>query len=231
VTTPLPTIPWVEPATVPEATRLQKEAMGRVVVEGDIDPDKVRWIAGVDASITRDKTRMIGAICLLSWPQLTVEDVVLETEKVAFPYVPGYLSFREVPVLLKAAAKLPVQPDLVIVDGQGIAHPRRLGLASHLGLVTGWRTIGCAKSRLVGDCGELAQEKGSAVPCSDRGEMVVHLVRTRTGVKPVWVSPGHGVGHEAAVRWVLATTTRYRLPEPTRAAHREAGRYRRNLDA
>lgn len=231
MTPPLPTVPWVEPASVKDATRLQREAAEQVVTEGVVDPDRVRWIAGVDASITRDKTRMIGAICLLSWPRLTVEDVVLETEKVAFPYVPGYLSFREVPVLLKAARKLTVLPDLVIVDGQGIAHPRRLGLASHLGLVTGWTTIGCAKSRLVGDCGEVGQEKGSVEPCEDGGEIVASLVRTRTGVKPVWISSGHGIEREDAVRWVLRTTTRYRLPEPIRAAHREAGNYRRNLDA
>ena len=225
------TVAWVSPDSIQHARSLQEELAGEVDRTGSLDPAKVHFIAGVDASISRDKTRMIGSICLLRWPHLTVEDVRIQTLSVAFPYVPGYLSFREVPVLLKAAEQLTTPPDLVIVDGQGIAHPRRLGLASHLGLVTGWRTIGCAKSRLIGDCAEPEDEKGSSMSCMDRGEEIARVVRTRDGVKPVWVSTGHRISLDDAVRWILRTVTRYRLPEPIRVAHNEAGQFRRTTIA
>ncbi|MCB2200681.1 deoxyribonuclease V [bacterium] len=231
MTDPGGTVPWIEPGSIQQARSLQEELSERVDRNGELDNDSVRFIAGVDASISRDKTHMIGAISLLRWPQLTVEDVSIETLGVAFPYVPGYLSFREVPVLLKAAEHLTHFPDLVIVDGQGIAHPRRLGLASHLGLVTGWRTIGCAKSRLIGECEEPGRNKGAFKPCLHKDEEVARLVRTRDGVKPVWISTGHGISLENAVKWVLRTAIRYRLPEPIRVAHKAAGRFRRSTIA
>ena len=221
-------LPWEMPASIQDAKAMQEALSGQVERTGIVSPDEVRWIAGVDASISRDGERMIGCICLLSWPRLVLEDVVITTDRVAFPYVPGYLSFREVPVLLKAAERLQVVPDLTMVDGQGIAHPRRLGLASHFGLVTGWRTLGCAKNRLVGECGEPGNEKGSTSPCMVGEEQVATVVRSRTGVKPLWISTGHGIDPDHAVEWVLACTTRYRLPEPVRAAHRQAAEYRRN---
>jgi deoxyribonuclease V len=218
---------WRPPEDVADARRIQEQLRGRLVLEGGPSPRSVEAIAGVDASITVDKLHMIGAVVLMSWPALEVLEVAVATDRVVFPYVPGYLSFREIPVLLAAAEKLSRSPDLVIVDGQGIAHPRRMGLAAHLGLVTGLPTVGCAKSRLVGRCEEPARDKGSWTPCYDGSERIGSLLRTRAAVKPVWVSPGHGVGQRQAREWVLRTAERYRLPEPVRAAHRAAGSRRR----
>ncbi len=215
------------PGDVREARRIQEKLRGELVIEGDPAPETVRTIAGVDASITRFEKRMIGAVVLLSWPEMKVLESRTAVMEATFPYIPHYLSFREIPVLLKAAEQLTVNPDLVIVDGQGYAHTRRMGLASHLGLVTGWATIGAAKSPLVGECAEPLAEKGSWCECRDRGEKVGHILRTRTGVKPLWVSPGNGIGFDAARDWVLRATTRYRLPEPTRLAHHTASAERR----
>ncbi len=137
-----------------------------------------------------------------------------------FPYVPGYLSFREIPAVLAVLERLTVRPDVILCDGQGIAHPRRCGLASHLGVVSGLPTIGVAKSRLVGDHDEPGLNRGDWVPLMDKGEIIGAVLRTRTGVKPIYVSIGHRVGLETAIRLVLACTPRFRLPETTRAADR-----------
>jgi len=225
----LPRIAWRTPRNVAEARVIQEELAGRLVETVEVEEDGIRLIAGVDASISRDGEWMIGSICLLSWPDLVQEDRVIACSRVAFPYIPGYLSFREVPVLLEAAAKLAQRPDLALVDGHGIAHPRRLGLASHLGLVTGWRTVGCAKKRLVGICPNPGMHKGDWEECRDRGEVVGYIVRTRSGVKPVWVSSGYGVSPVSAREWVVRTATRYRLPDPIRCAHRQAGEFRRTV--
>jgi len=222
-------IPWTVPGSMEEARAIQDELRSRVVRDGVIPEKRVRWIAGVDASITRDGRKMIGAICLLSWPGLEVEEIVSATDEMTFPYVPGYLSFREIPVLLRAATQLQKSVDLAIVDGQGVAHPRRLGLASHFGLVTGWNTIGCAKSRLTGAAADPGEERGARSALLDGGERIGTVLRTRTSVAPVWVSVGHGIGLDDAERWVLRTAHRFRLPEPVRCAHREAGNVRRRL--
>jgi deoxyribonuclease V len=137
-----------------------------------------------------------------------------------FPYVPGYLSFREIPAVLAVLERLSVRPDLVLCDGQGIAHPRRFGLASHIGVLTGLPTVGVAKSRLVGTHGEPGRERGDWVPLMDKDEIIGAVLRTRAGVKPIYVSIGHRVALETAIAFVLACTTRYRLPETTRAADR-----------
>ncbi len=204
-----------------EAVAIQRRLAADVrVADG---PGEVRLVAGVDVSVgDRAHHTRTGkaAVVVLQWPGLApVEQSVVEAD-VSFPYVPGLLSFREIPVLLPAFERLQHTPDLLIVDGQGIAHPRRLGLASHLGLVFDVPSIGCAKSRLVGDSpAPLPAERGAIEPIIDRGRQVGTLVRTRTGVKPLWVSPGHRVGLDFAAGWVLATGAGYRLPEPTRLAH------------
>jgi deoxyribonuclease V len=141
-----------------------------------------------------------------------------------FPYVPGLLSFREIPVLVEAGARLETRPEVLLVDGQGRAHPRRLGIATHLGLVWDVPTIGCAKSRLVGETrGMVGEGRGCRRLLYDRGEAVGVLLRTRTGVKPMWISPGHRMDIESAARIALACTGRYRIPEPIRAAHQLVG--------
>ncbi len=222
-------VPCQLPKSVAEARDMQEKLARRVRIEGAPSVESVHLIAGVDASITIDKQRMIGAICILSWPLLEIVETAIVTEPDKFPYVPGLLAFREVPVLLKAARKLNRTPDLAVVDGHGYAHPRRVGIASHLGVVTGWTTIGCAKRRLIGSKSMPGPEKGDRIACFDGDERIGTVVRSRSNVAPVWVSPGHNIGQKAAVDWVLDLSTRYRLPEPIRAAHRAAGSFRKSF--
>jgi deoxyribonuclease V len=205
-----------------EAQAIQRRLAPLVVRTGT--PEHVRFIAGTDISVGgRESGGGLAAVVVLRWPGLEpVEQVVVRAE-VRFPYVPGLLSFRELPLLLPCFERLSTRPDLVIVDGQGIAHPRRFGIAAHLGLLLDLPTIGCAKSRLTGHpAGELAAEKGARVSLMDKGEVVGCALRTRAGTNPVFVSPGHRVGLAEAADWVLACTSRYRLPEPTRLAHQAA---------
>ena len=156
---------------------------------------------------------------LFSWPALEVVDVAVAVRDVDFPYIPGLLSFREIPALLAAYARLSARPDLIFCDGQGIAHPRRFGLASHLGVILDTPTIGCAKSVLVGEFKEPGASKGSYTPMHSENDRVGYALRTRDNVRPIYVSPGHLVDAETAVELTLNATRGYRLPEPTRAAH------------
>jgi deoxyribonuclease V len=164
-----------------------------------------------------------GAVVVLEYPELRLTEVKLAQGRPDFPYIPGLLSFRESPLVLAACQKLTLTPDLILVDGQGIAHPRRLGLATHLGLCLNTATIGCAKSRLCGQHTALAMEPGIYTELVDRGETIGAALRTRLRVAPVYVSIGHRVDLETAIRWVLACCRGYRLPEPTRLAHLAAG--------
>jgi deoxyribonuclease V len=182
-----------------------------------------RFIAGVDISVDRKRGMGRGAVVVLSYPGLEIAEVQTVEDSIDFPYVPGLLSFREAPITLAACERLSITPDLILVDGQGIAHPRRLGLASHLGLFLDTPTIGCAKSRLCGSHSELGQEAGSYAELSDNGEVIGVALRTKAGVKPVYVSIGHRVDLEAAIYWVTQCCRGYRLPEPTRLAHLAAG--------
>jgi deoxyribonuclease V len=180
----------------------------------------VRLVAGVDVSFKDGRAR--AAVAVLSFPALELVDQALASAPVSFPYVPGLLSFREVPPVLEALSRLRLHPDLLLCDGQGIAHPRRCGLASHLGLLSGIPSIGVAKSRLVGEHGPVSEEKGAWNPLVDRGEPIGAVLRTRSGVAPLFVSIGHRVSLGTAIRYVLACSPRYRLPETTRWAHRLA---------
>ena len=186
-----------------------------------------RLIVGVDISVDRFSGTGRGAAVVLSYPDLVIVETQVVTDSIEFPYVPGLLSFREAPLILAALEKLTVTPDLILVDGQGMAHPRRMGLASHLGLFLGVPTIGCAKSRLCGECEEPGREAGSYADLTDKGEVIGAALRTRAGVKPVYVSIGHMIDLPSAMRWVLACCRGYRLPEPTRLAHQAAGGYLR----
>ncbi|OGO01703.1 MAG: hypothetical protein A2Y90_02380 [Chloroflexi bacterium RBG_13_52_12] len=186
-----------------------------------------RLIAGVDISVNRWNGTGAGAVVILSYPDLEIVEVQTVTDRITFPYVPGLLSFREAPLILAAFEKISNTPDLVIVDGQGIAHPRRIGLASHLGLFLGIPTIGCAKSRLCGECEEPASARGSWSELIYNGEVIGAALRTREGVRPVYVSTGHMIDLESAIHWVTACCRGYRLPEPTRLAHQAAGEYYR----
>jgi deoxyribonuclease V len=180
-------------------------------------------VAGVDISVNREAGTGTGAVVVLSYPELELVEVKVVTDRINFPYVPGLLSFREAPLILAACESLSVTPDLIMVDGQGIAHPRRMGLASHLGLFLDVPTIGCAKSRLCGRHIEPGAEAGSYTELVDRSEVIGAVLRTRSETKPIFVSIGHKVDLPSAVNWVLACCRGYRLPETTRLAHQAAG--------
>lgn len=204
-----------------QAIAIQRELAGRVIREGN--PDPVRLIAGIDISAGRVGSRGRAAVVILSYPDLTVVETVRHEAEITFPYIPGLLSFREIPLILETYARLAQQPDLVIVDGQGIAHPRRLGIAAHLGVLIDRPTIGCGKSRLTGRHAEPPAEPGFWVPLLAGREVIGNVVRTRRGVKPLYISLGHRIGLAEATEWILRCTRRYRLPEPIRAAHQSAG--------
>lgn len=211
--------PWdVEPA---EAIAIQQRLAPAVVRRDEIG--EVGTVAGVDVGFEDDNTITRAAVAVLRFPDLEPQEHAIARLPTSFPYVPGLLSFREGPAILEALGRLETAPDLLLFDGQGIAHPRRLGIASHIGVLTDLPSIGVAKSRLIGrPAGQLDEEKGAWEPLLDGDEVVGALVRTRTHVKPVYVSIGHRVCLETAVYYVLACTTRYKLPETTRRAHRLA---------
>jgi len=185
-----------------------------------------KLIAGIDCAFSRDGERILAVVIVLRPPQFEIVETVSASRKVTFPYIPGLLSFREAPVCLAAVEKLQTQPEVFMIDGQGIAHPRRLGLAAHLGLFLDQPTIGCAKSRLTGTYEEPPLEKGGYSLLKDakrkqntQSEIIGAVVRTRTNVKPVFVSVGHKCLLEDAIGVVLDCAVKYRLPEPTRLAH------------
>jgi deoxyribonuclease V len=204
-----------------EARGIQMDLAGEVTRTGGIT--KPRLIAGVDISVNRWAKTGTAAVVVLSYPGLEPVEVKVVTDSLNFPYVPGLLSFREAPLILAACEELTVTPDLLMVDGQGIAHPRRMGLASHLGLCLDIPTIGCAKSRLCGSHDEPGNERSSYAELLGNGEVIGAVVRTRTGVKPVYVSIGHKIDLPTAIHFVLECCRGYRLPEPTRLAHQAAG--------
>ena len=211
--------------TIPEARALQERLRSRVR-EAEL-PDVLRRVAGADVSYDRGGPILFAAVVVLDPATFEVIESVGVQSRARFPYVPGYLSFREVPPLLEAFAKLTRVPDLLVCDGQGRAHPRRFGLACHLGVLLDLPAIGCAKTRLVGTHREPGPRRGAHVRLLEAGECVGEVVRTREGVRPVYVSVGHRVSLPTARRLVLRLTRGYRLPEPTRAAHAEVNRLRR----
>jgi deoxyribonuclease V len=206
--------------TPKEAIALQSELRERVVRVDRLS--EVRHVAGVDVGFEDDERTARAAVAVLSFPALELEAYAIARRPVRFPYVPGLLSFREAPVVLKAFERLRSAPDLILYDGQGIAHPRRFGIASHVGLLLDIPVIGVAKSRLIGEHAKLPAARGRWVPLMDADEIIGAVLRTRAGVKPVYVSVGHRVSLETAVRYALACCTRYRLPETTRWADRLA---------
>ncbi len=180
-------------------------------------------VAGVDAGYEEDAAGVgqgvaRAAIVVLEFPSLRPLDYAIARRPTNFPYVPGFLSFRETPAVLAALDELRIRPDLLICDGQGIAHPRRFGIACHIGLLSDLPAIGCAKSLLTGRYGALPDERGATVPLVHHGEQIGVALRSRAGTKPLFISIGHRVSLDSAVRIVMACTTKYRLPETTRAA-------------
>lgn len=210
--------PW---KVTPEKAREIQQTLSKEVITSDTT-GKVCTVAGVDVGFERNNTITRAAVTVLKFPELELHEYAIAHKATPFPYVPGLLSFREVPVILKVLEKLTTLPDLVLCDGQGIAHPRRFGIASHLGVLTGLATIGVAKSRLVGVHGPVPDERGAWVPLIDRGKVIGAVLRTRTGIKPLYISIGHRVSLTTAVDYVMRCVTRFRLPETTRWAHKFA---------
>lgn len=209
----------------PQAVALQRELAARVVT--DVPLPTCTLLAGADVSNNPYSSTLYAGVVVLRLEDMTVVERRGAIAEGTFPYVSGLLSFREAPVLLQAFARVESQPDAVMCDGQGIAHPRRLGIASHLGLWLEVPTIGCAKSRLTGRFGELSPQAGATTPLTDRGTVLGMVVRSKKDVQPLFVSPGHRIDLESSVRWVLAACRRHRLPEPTRLAHLYVNELRR----
>lgn len=202
--------------TPQEAIEIQQRLRPRLQTTGGIHMDEIHSIAGIDASY-RDAGR--AAIVVLSFPALEVLDEAVAVKSSVFPYVPGLLSFREGPVVIEAMKKLRVQPDVLMFDGQGYAHPRRLGLASHMGVYLDRPSIGCAKSRLTGRFTEPGPNPGDRSPLIDHGEVIGTVLRTKPRTNPLFISVGHRIDLETSVEVVLRCLRGYRLPEPTRDAH------------
>ena len=213
---PRPPHPWsVSPQ---QAIAIQQRLAFRVRQEPI--PARVRLVAGLDAAFSADGRVCIAAAVVWDLIQRRVVERRVATRPLAFPYVPGLLSFREAPALLAALRKLRARPDALMCDGHGFAHPRRFGIACHIGLITALPTVGCAKSRLIGTHVTPAMRRGSLVALRDKGQVIGAVLRTQDGIRPVYVSIGHKADLASAVRLVLASACRFRLPEPTRLADR-----------
>lgn len=205
-----------------DAIQIQNRLAAQVISDRPIDLEAVRWVAGVDVSV-RDNVSQ-AAVVVLAYPSLEIIETVRARQPTPFPYIPGLLSFREAPVLLEAFGRLQQIPDVFVFDGMGIAHPRRIGIAAHLGLWLGKPTIGCGKTYLLGEFTPPPVERGSWSELHDRGQVIGAVLRTRANTKPVYISPGHLADLPTALELTMRCTTRYRLPDPIRAAHGAAGR-------
>jgi len=203
--------------TLDEAIIVQEQLQKEVITQDQL-LESVQYVAGVDMGFAENGTISCAAVAILSFPDLEVKETAIAKRPTSFPYIPGFLSFREIPAVLDALEKVSIIPDLILCDGQGIAHPRRFGIACHLGVLIDIPTIGVAKSLFIGKHEELPEPRGSWQPLMHQGETIGAVLRTRTGVKPVYVSSGHRVSLLTAIDYVLRCTPKYRLPETTRVA-------------
>jgi deoxyribonuclease V len=207
--------------SVAEARQIQY-ALKEKVIKADRLKTNITIVAGVDVGFEDNGNITRAAVAILAFPSLELREYAIARRKTGFPYVPGYLSFRETPAVLDALAKLSQLPDVLLCDGQGIAHPRRFGIACHIGVLTAIPTIGVAKTRLIGTHSAVPEEKGAYVSLVDHDEPIGAVLRTRTGVKPVFISIGHKISLPSALKLVMQCVTKYRLPETTRWADRIA---------
>lgn len=210
----------------PEAAALQNRLRRRI----DIRPlslSRIHYVAGADLAVDKRLGLVFAAVVVMKLPSLEVVERRTASDRLRFPYVPGFLSFREIPGLARCLVKVSHPVDVVLCDGQGIAHPRGFGLASHLGVLLGTPSIGCAKSRFVGEHGTVGRRRGDFSRLMFERKQIGSVLRTQDGINPIFVSPGHLVDHPSSRRIVLACTSRYRLPEPTRLADRLAGEAKR----
>ncbi|BAU56845.1 endonuclease V [Halorhodospira halochloris] len=210
--------PWqVTPA---QAWQIQTSIAQQAILQDEVtEPGN---IVGVDVGFHDKGTLACAAAVVFSWPGLNVIESKQAYKKVEMPYVPGLLSFRELPAILEALNELSTGAGLILCDGQGFAHPRRCGIATHLGVLTGYPTIGVGKTRLLGEHAEVAPERGATQPLIDKGERIGTVLRSRSNVSPLYISPGHRLHFASAADWVLSCCTSYKIPQPIRAAHRLA---------
>lgn len=204
------------PPSYRQAISIQNDMRRHVRIEDDFPP--VKTIAGIDVGYDIRLDLSKAAMAVLSFPDMELQVSAIAFKPTDFPYIPGLLSFREAPVILKVLSLLETPPDMLMIDGHGIAHPRRLGIAAHIGVMTGLPAIGVAKSRLCGRHDEPEIHKNAVQPLRDKGETIGTVLRSRDNVKPLFISPGHRIGHDSAVEIVRQCLGGYRLPEPTRMA-------------
>ena len=208
------------PATAEEATVIQQQLRTEIITEDQLGT--VQLVAGVDVGFEAEGTITRAAIAVLSFPELQLVEHAIARRPTTFPYIPGFLSFREIPAVLDALEQITTPPDLLLCDGQGIAHPRRMGIAAHIGLLVDLPAIGVGKSLLVGKHDEVPDERGAWQPLRHQGETVGAVLRTRVGTKPLYISLGHRISLLTAIDYVMRCTTKWRLPETTRHAHKLA---------
>lgn len=209
-----------------DAKNIQNSLRAKLALNYDFPLSSLRIIAGCDVAFSKDNKTAFGAVVLLDYPSMEIVEVETAETVCKFPYIPGFLSFREMEPLMLAFEKIEADPDVVFVDGQGIAHPRGFGIACHLGLLLNKPAIGCAKSRLVGTFDEPGTEKGKISPLIYNNETVGAVVRTRKNVKPIFISQGNKISLERAIEIALLCSRKYRVPEPTRLAHIEVSKIR-----
>jgi deoxyribonuclease V len=203
--------------TPEKATQIQNDLRRLVILHDDFGP--IKTIAGVDVGLSLAEGTATGGVVVFSFPELEVIETATGTKPVEFPYIPGLLAFREIPAILSAFEQLKTEPDMLIIDGQGLAHPRRFGIACHLGLLLDRPSIGCGKSRLIGRYEEPGPEPGDVSSLMIGNEQIGCVLRTKIRTNPLFISPGHRIGFESATRLVLESCRGYKLPEPTRLAH------------
>jgi deoxyribonuclease V len=210
--------------TLSEATQIQLEMQQQIVLKPLGKP--IKTIAGADISFNKNETKVYAGIVILNYPEMTVQSYALAEAETTFPYVSGYLAFREVPALLHAWKLLPTKPDLIVLDGQGITHPRKMGIASHFGVLENIPAIGCAKSMLHGKFDNLPIEKFSSAPIFGKGELLGYALRTKGKVEPVYIAPGNLITPEESLAIMKNCVGKYRIPEPTRLAHEKVNLFR-----
>ncbi|CAI6065489.1 Endonuclease V [Paenibacillus sp. JJ-100] len=199
-----------------EAVNIQQELARKVIQEDAFD--QIHYVAGVDVAYSKSNDKLIAAIVILESESLKLVESVIVEDTVQFPYIPGLFSFRELPPVIKAFEKIKTTPQLVVCDGQGLAHPRRFGLACHLGVLYDIPTIGCGKTKLLGNYNEPEPHRGALSPLVDNDEIIGSVLRTQKNIKPIFVSVGHRISLSTACHWILKLSPKYRLPETTRQA-------------
>jgi deoxyribonuclease V len=208
------------PTTIEEALLVQQQLRDQVITEDQLGP--IDYVTGVDVGFEEDGAVTRAAVAVLRLSDLQLHEYAIARRPTTFPYIPGFLSFREIPAVLDALAQLTTSPGILLCDGQGLAHPRRLGIACHLGLLTDTPAIGVAKTLLLGKHDPLPEERGAWQPLHDKGEVIGAVLRTRAHTKPLYISSGHRISLTTAIDYVMRCTTKYRLPETTRWAHKLA---------